>query len=329
MFNLLDLKPHKVSTDLSSYHTLIYGAAKAGKSTFAYQSFGQECLFLAFESGYGALAGVMAIDITKWGDLVQATKELKKPEIQEKFKVLVIDTVDIFHKYATKFICQREGVQALGDIPHGKGYAMVDDLEFDMIKAWENLGYRLFFISHSKEKTEKLATGGEVLKYIPSVERRCLGIVSKFVDNILFGYVGPDAEKGGEKRVLYTRETLTYQAGSRFAKLPSEIAFDAKVFNEVWKKSVEEEMTENPEGFTDKKKEIVKERKIDFNEVMKEVKAIINDKFLPSNNMGIVTEIGEKHLGQGKRISECAPTQAELLEVILCALEEKADELGL
>lgn len=271
----------------------------------------------------------MAIDITKWGDLVQATKELKKPEIQDKFKVLVVDTVDIFHRYATKFICQREGVQALGDIPHGKGYAMVDDLEFDMIKTWENLGFRLFFISHTKEKTEKLPTGAEILKYIPSVDRRCLGIVSKFVDNILFGYVGADTENGGEKRVLYTRETLAYQAGSRFAKLPSEMPFDAKTFNRIWKESVEEEMLANPEGFTNKKKEIVMERKIDFNSVMNEVKQLINEKFLPTNNMAIVTEIGEKHLGLGKRISECSPNQAELLEVILCALEEKVEELGL
>lgn len=329
MFNLLELQPHKVSTDLSSYHTLLYGPAKAGKSTFFYQSFGQECLFLACENGYGALSGVMAVDITKWGDLVQVTKELKKPEIQSKFKVLVIDTVDIFHKYATKQVCQREGVQALGDIPHGKGYAMADDLEFEMIKTWENLGYRLAFISHAKEKTEKLPTGGEVLKYIPSVERRCLGIVSKFVDNILFGYVVVDSETGGEKRVLYTRETLSYQAGSRFANLPSEIPFDAKKFNEVWKKAIEEEMALNPDGFTSKKKDIVMERKVDFTETMNEVKSLINDKFIPANQMGIVVEIGEKHLGQGRRISECGPNQADILEVILCALEEKVEELGL
>ena len=132
--------------------------AKSGKSTFAFQSFGQECLFLACENGYGALSGVMAVDITKWGDLVALNKQLKMPEIKAKFKVLVIDTVDIMHKYAVKQICQREGVQALGDIPHGKGYAMVDDLIFDMIKNWENLGYKMFFISHAKEKNEKLPT---------------------------------------------------------------------------------------------------------------------------------------------------------------------------
>ena len=32
MFNLLELQPHKVSTDLSSYHTLLYGPAKAANA---------------------------------------------------------------------------------------------------------------------------------------------------------------------------------------------------------------------------------------------------------------------------------------------------------
>lgn len=33
--NLLDLKPHKVSRDLSGYITYIYGAPKTGKTTLA------------------------------------------------------------------------------------------------------------------------------------------------------------------------------------------------------------------------------------------------------------------------------------------------------
>ena len=107
MFDLLNLQPNKVSTGLDSYNSFLYALPKAGKSTFAFKSFGQEALFLACENGYGALSGVMAVDITKWGDLVQVTKELKKPEIQSKFKVLVIDTVDIFHKYATKQVSEK------------------------------------------------------------------------------------------------------------------------------------------------------------------------------------------------------------------------------
>lgn len=302
--------------------------AKSGKTTFAYQSFGQECLFLACENGYGALSGVMAVDITKWGDLVALNKQLKMPEIKAKFKVLVIDTVDIMHKYAVKQICQREGVQALGDIPHGKGYAMVDDLIFDMIKNWENLGYKMFFISHAKEKTEKLPTGGEIQKYIPSVERRTLNIVSKFVDNILFGYITINAE-GQEERTIFTRETLSYSAGSRFSKLPSQIPFNASEFKRVWEKAIEEELNENPDGFTNEKKAVVKERVVDFEATMNEIKKLVGEKFAPKNRMDIVVEIGEKYLGVSKKITEATPNQADILDVILSELEGKVEELHL
>ena len=328
MFDLLNLQPNKVSTGLDNYNSMIYSLPKSGKTTFAYQSFGQECLFLACENGYGALSGVMAVDITKWGDLVALNKQLKMPEIKAKFKVLVIDTVDIMHKYAVKQICQREGVQALGDIPHGKGYAMVDDLIFDMIKNWENLGYKMFFISHAKEKTEKLPTGGEIQKYIPSVERRTLNIVSKFVDNILFGYITINAE-GQEERTIFTRETLSYSAGSRFSKLPSQIPFNASEFKRVWEKAIEEELNENPDGFTNEKKAVVKERVVDFDATMNEIKKLVSEKFAPKNRMDIVVEIGEKYLGVSKKITEATPNQADILDVILSELEGKVEELYL
>lgn len=328
MFDLLNIKPNQVSTDLSSYSSLLYSVPKGGKTTFAYESFGQECLFVAFEQGYSALSGVLAVDITKWADLIQLNKELKKEDVQTKFKVLVLDTVDIMHRYAVKHVCLKEGVQALGDIAHGKGYAMVDDLIFEMIKTWENLGYKLFFISHCKEKSEKLPSGGEIQKYIPSVERRTLNIVSKFVDNILFGYISMDAE-GQEVRTLYTRETLSYSAGSRFSSLPAEIPFNAKTFKTVWAESIEKESTLNPDGFTSNKKEVVKERQIDFNKVMEDIKSLVMNTFNPSNRMDIVTDVTEKHLGAGVKVTSCTEKQADLLEIILSELEEKATALGL
>lgn len=260
--------------------------------------------------------------------MLQLNKELKKEEVQQKFKVLVIDTVDIMHRYAVKHICLKEGVQALGDIAHGKGYSMVDDLIFEMLKTWETLGYKLFFISHCKEKSEKLPTGGEIQKYIPSVERRTLNIVSKFVDNILFGYLSLNAE-GQEVRTLYTRETLSYSAGSRFPSLPNEIPFNAKAFKDIWKDTIEKESKINPQGFTDKKQEVVIERKIDFNQVMENIKELVMNTYNVHNRMDIVTDVTEKHLGIGKKVTECTEKQSDILECILSELEETATNLGL
>ena len=345
MFNILNLKPNKVSTNLTSYTSMVYGNAKAGKSTLAYNLFKEEGLFLGFEDGTRALAGAYAIPVTSWDDLTRdrkvenpetnemvkvpsINKQLKDVNVKAKFKVLIIDTVDIMHKYALKHVCLKEGVQSLGDIPHGKGYQLVDDLIFDMIKTWENLGYKLFFISHAKEKSEKLPTGGEIQKYIPSVERRTLNIVSKFVDNILFGYLSINAE-GQEVRTLYTRETLSYSAGSRFATLPSEIPFDAKIFKEVWKEAVEKESRLNPDGFTSAKKDIVKERKVDFNKTMDEIKNLVINVFNKNGRMDLVTDISEKNLGIGKKVTECTEKQADILEIILEEMKSTIEQFKL
>ena len=85
--NLLDIKPHKVSRDLSGYLSLIYGPAKVGKTTFGSKMPGH--LILAFERGYDALPGVMIQDITSWGVFKQVVRELKKPEVKEVYKSLI------------------------------------------------------------------------------------------------------------------------------------------------------------------------------------------------------------------------------------------------
>ena len=78
--DLLSIQPHKVSRDLSGYITFIYGPPKCGKTTFGSKMPGH--LLLAFEQGYNALPGVMALPITSWGELKQTVRELKKPEVK-------------------------------------------------------------------------------------------------------------------------------------------------------------------------------------------------------------------------------------------------------
>ena len=103
--DLLSLQPHKVSRDLSGYITLLYGPAKVGKTTFGSKMPG--ALLLAFERGYNALPGVIAQDITTWGEAKQVLRELKKPEVQAVYKSIIIDTVDIAASLCEKYICNQ------------------------------------------------------------------------------------------------------------------------------------------------------------------------------------------------------------------------------
>ena len=128
MINILDVKPHVVSRDLSGYTTLLYGDPKSGKTTCATRF--PKSLLLAFEKGYAALPGVMALPINTWGDYLTALRQLKDEAAKEKFSTIIIDTVDIAYDLCEQYICQVNGVSKIGDVPYGAGYSMVAK-EFD------------------------------------------------------------------------------------------------------------------------------------------------------------------------------------------------------
>ena len=150
--NLLALEPHKVSRDLSGYITFIYGPAKCGKTTFGSKMPG--ALLLAFERGYNALPGVVAQDITTWGEMKQVVRELKKPEVKERFKSLIVDTADIAADCCQKYMCNQLGIENIGDGGWTvNGWAKYKKEFEDTFRTLTQLGYAVVFISHDKEKT--------------------------------------------------------------------------------------------------------------------------------------------------------------------------------
>lgn len=332
MFNLEELQPNKVSKDLSSYTSLIYGVPKIGKTTFAYKMFGERALLLGFERGYKALAGVMAVDITKWSELVKLNQELKKPSVKEKFDVLVIDTTDLMEKLAKQYILQQNDIDDMGGLAYGKAYDLKDNLIFDMFKKWQDMGYGLMFISHAKEITETILQDGkevEYTKYQPSLERRTLAIVSKMCDIIGFAYLKQNEETGEEERVLFLRESLRVQAGTRFRHMVGSVPLKVEEFNKALANAISKEEEENPESVTDKKVESVVDFTLNFDEIMKNIVDLVKNKFAPNGHMNEVTVIVERHMGKGAKVSEATSNQVQACDMILTELESKAEDLGL
>jgi hypothetical protein len=72
-------------------------------------------LILAFERGYNALPGVMVQDITSWGDMKQVLRELKKSEVKEVYKSIIIDTADLAADMCQKYVCNQLGIENIGD----------------------------------------------------------------------------------------------------------------------------------------------------------------------------------------------------------------------
>lgn len=90
---------------------------KVGKSTFGSQL--PRSLFLNFEQGTNALAGVRSVPILRWGDFKKVLAQLRKPQAREMYDTVVVDTATIAWQLCERYICQREGVESIRDIPWG------------------------------------------------------------------------------------------------------------------------------------------------------------------------------------------------------------------
>lgn len=324
--DLLNLQKNKISRDLRSYMCFYYGNSKTGKSTLANKLYGDDALFVATEKGYNAL-NVFAVDLTSWNETSGLLRQLKMPEIKEKFKVIVIDTVDILYDLAVSHILKINGCTDLSDKPFGKLYGEVDKIFNEFLLSITRLGYGLALIGHAKTQSKLAKKGNNEVESdytIPSLARRGYQIVAAMVDNIFYITIEED-EDGNQRRVIKTRATNEYFAGSRFKYLPETILLDADVLKEEMQKAVDKE-----ENTTSEKKNLfIEETKIDFEEVKEKLNKLVIEKFLPNDDMATVTKIVEKHLGIGNKVNDATEEQADALQLILDDLLMKVDELGL
>jgi len=314
MIDLLALEPHKVSRDLSGYITYIYGAAGVGKTTLCSQFPG--ALILAFEKGYNALPGVMVQDITTWGEFKMVLRELKKPAVQEKFKTIVIDTVDVAGNLCDKYICNQLGIENIGDGGWAtNGWAKYKKEFEDSFRTIAQLGYALVFISHDKDKTFKRKDGTEYNQTIPTAQTSINEIVKNMVD--LYGYAMQDMD--GSRKLVFRSSDGSVDAKSRFRYMPAEVDLNYEALVEALNKAIDKEASEHNNNFvTNERAAEVIAPTYDYDSLMEEFQTITGDLMHkdPTNGPKIM-EIVERYLGKGKKVSETTRDQAEFISLIV------------
>ena len=321
---LLDIKPHQVSRDLRGYSVMLYGAPKTGKTTTACQFPG--ALLLGFEKGWSTIAGVMVQPINSWSEFKKLFVEFKDPDVQAKYQTIVIDTADIAYSYCEKYICNRESdakhdYQTVADIPYGKGYAMAME-EFDeCIRKILQLGYGLVLISHEQDKTMKNERGEEYNQLIPTLDKRARLVCERTCD--IIGYCRQVQTENGYVVRMFMRESDRYVAGSRFKYTPEsiELTYDNLVKAigdaiDAQENLVKGSTTEA--SFNMHKEEV----QYDFEGLMKEVQAIVGNLMTTRPEMEHkIVAVVDKHLGKGRKVSDCTPDQAALVDLILTDLK--------
>lgn len=320
--NLLAIQPNKVSRDLSGYITYIYGAAKVGKTTLCSKFPG--ALLLAFEKGYNALPGVMVQDITRWSEFKEVVRELKKPEVKEVFKSIIIDTIDVAGAMCDKYICNQLGIDNIGDGGWStNGWAKYKKELEDNFRTITQLGYALVFISHDKDKTFKRKDGTEYNQTIPTAQTSLNNIAKDMAD--IYAYASLDDITG--KRSLTMRSLdNTVECGSRFKYMPAEIPLDYNELVKALNEAIDKEAKENDNKFvTNDRVAPVETPTYDYNALMEEFQTIVAPLMQKDSNYygPRIVSIVEKYLGKGKKVSDTTIDQAEFIYLIVSEMKEE------
>ena len=322
---LLDIKPHQVSRDLRGYSVLLYGAPKTGKTTTACRFPG--ALLLAFEKGYSTIPGVYPVPINSWSEFKKLFIEFKDPDVQAKFQTIVMDTADIAYTLCEKYICNRESdakhdYQTVADIPYGKGYALAME-EFDeCIRKILQLGYGLVLISHEQDKTMKNERGEEYNQLIPTLDKRARLVCERTCD--IIGYCRAIEDVDGKQTVrMFMRETSRFVAGSRFKYTPDSIELTYENLVKAIGDAIDaQEAAISGSTTTDSYNMHKEETQYDFTSLMKEVQATVGSIMSTKPEMEHkIVAIVDKHLGKGRKVSDCTPDQAGLVDLILYDLK--------
>lgn len=311
--NLLNIQPHKVSRDLSGYITYIYGAPKTGKTTLATQMPG--ALLLAFEAGYNALPGVMAQDITTWGEMKQVYRELKKTEVKETYKAIVVDTIDIAAEKCQKYICQQKGIETLGDLGYGKGWTAYKEEFNEVFRGLAQLGYAVFFIGHDKEMTETV-DGTEHRVIRPALSASTRTVIAGMAD--IYGYAHQVAGQPNSVLTLRYKDD-TIACGGRFKYIADEIPMSYNNLVQAVQEAIDKEASENNNEFVTDERQVITEAPVfDFEALMDEFNTMAGE--LMNKNSSyyapLITAIVNKYLGKDKKVGEATPEQAEFISLI-------------
>lgn len=294
------------------------------KTTIASQF--PKALLLAFEKGYNALSGVMAQNINKWSEFKQVLKQLEKEQVKESFETIVVDTVDLAYDACELFICQREGVDKIGDIPYGAGYKMVKDEFNGALRRIPMLDYGLVMISHANIVTVTDESGQEYSKTMPTLAKQPRKIVLSMAD--IIGYAKAITNEEEETRTaLFLRGTPQFEAGSRFKHTPNVIKFEYNALVNAIADAIEKEEKEKGQTVVAEKGENLYEETetVSFEDLKAEIKELtaklVEAKGADEAKKLVKTTV-ETHLGKGRSLKDVTEGQVEQLTLIAYDLKE-------
>ncbi|QVN25791.1 ATP-binding protein [Bacillus halotolerans] len=296
----------------------IYGSNNLGKTKQSTRM--KKPLYLPFEKGLNAIAGVQFMPINSWADFKKVNKQLTKnaEKAKEVYQTIIVDEVDAFAKYATRYVCEQYDVERIKDGNDGFGLWKEYETEvWEEINKLIGVGFTVIFIAHAAEDKKG--------KVYPKGDKRVLAPVIDNSDIVLYlSSNGVDEDRKVIKSSAWLAETEEHFARSRFDYIDTYLPeFTAENLEKAIIEAVERQ--EQAEGIVavtyEEQKQNNASEELDFNSLMDQIKEI-GMKLNEEGRLEEVNEITEKHLGKGVKVTECSRKQVGVMSVILDDLKD-------
>lgn len=289
--------------------------------------------YLRFEQGINAISGLPYAPLTKWADFKKVRKQLTNPKTLDQaramYTTLIVDTTDVAIKWCEKYVCGMQGVDRLND--GNNGYGLWKEYENEWFAEWNallNAGYSIIFIAHSEvRKMKDPKTGAEYEQLYPKGDKRTIDLIIDAADFI--GYVksnGYTEEGEPQMSSIFFQSCPEFLAGTRFKHMAPEITpFTAENVQDAMREAVELEEKESGIKAVTQAEKVQSESlpEMSYVEAMKVVKPLF--KKMIEHDKAKTTEIVEKYLGEGIKLSETTEKQ---IEQVLMIIDEFKEELG-
>lgn len=249
----------------------IYGSNNLGKTKQSTRM--KKPLYLPFEKGLNAIAGVQFMPINSWADFKKVNKQLTKnaEKAKEMYQTIIVDEVDAFAKYATRYVCEQYDVERIKDGNDGFGLWKEYETEvWEEINKLIGVGFTVIFIAHAAEDKKG--------KVYPKGDKRVLAPVIDNSDIVLYlSSNGVDEDRKVIKSSAWLAETEEHFARSRFDYIDTYLPeFTAENLEKAIIEAVERQ--EQAEGIVavtyEEQKQNNASEELDFNSLMDQIKEI-------------------------------------------------------
>jgi len=323
-FDIFNPQESVVAKGLEGKIITVYGGNNLGKTLQATKM--GKAFFMPMEKGLGAISGVKFLPVNSWAEFVKHSKAFakNKEKSREMYDTIVIDSLDAFAKYATRYVCNQYGVNRLKD--GNDGFGLWTEYATEVWEAVDRLvgiGLTVVFIAHAQEdKQGKMRPKGDARTISPVIDQS---------DIVMYLHSNGVDENG---KVInssgYLAETEHYFARSRFTHIDTYLPeYTAETLEQAIIKAIELEEKESGTSAVsyDEQQETFASAEVDFATLKQNTIDLFNElATVPDADIEGLLELQAKYLGKDKKVSEARPMQQEAISLLFDELVELKGE---